>query len=39
MAGHYLILGGGLAGSFMAARLCLAGQRVTLIDDRAANSA
>ena len=39
MAGHYLILGGGLAGSFMAARLCLAGQRVTLIDDRDSHSA
>ncbi len=39
MTKHYVILGGGLAGSFVAARLCLAGQRVTLIDDRNPHSA
>lgn len=39
MPKHFVILGGGLAGSFIAARLCLAGQRVTLIDDQHPQSA
>ncbi|MEO1449328.1 MAG: FAD-binding oxidoreductase [Bacteroidota bacterium] len=34
-----LIVGGGLAGTFLAARLCLAGQTVHLVDDQAPNSA
>jgi glycine oxidase len=33
MPQHVVILGGGLAGTFLATRLCHAGQRVTLIDD------
>jgi glycine/D-amino acid oxidase-like deaminating enzyme len=39
MPQHFVILGGGLAGTFMATRLCAAGQRVTLIDDRHPDSA
>jgi glycine/D-amino acid oxidase-like deaminating enzyme len=35
----FLILGGGLAGTFLAARLCQAGQQVCLIDDRQPRSA
>lgn len=31
---HMLVLGGGLAGSFMACRMLQAGQEVTMIDDR-----
>ncbi|WNJ21385.1 FAD-binding oxidoreductase [Pontibacter sp. G13] len=34
-----VIIGGGLAGSFMAARLCHQGHEVTLIDDRTPTSA
>lgn len=36
---HVVLLGGGLAGTFLAARLCAAGQQVTLIDDRSPHSA
>ncbi len=36
---HYLIWGGGLAGTFLTSRLILAGQKVTLIDDRLPYSA
>lgn len=36
---HTIILGGGLAGSFLGMRLALAGQAVTLIDDRFPSSA
>ncbi|GAB4403934.1 MAG: FAD-dependent oxidoreductase [Bacteroidia bacterium] len=32
---HYAIIGGGLAGSLLAARLCMAGQAVSLFDDAA----
>jgi glycine oxidase len=39
MSQHVVILGGGLAGTFLATRLCHAGQRVTLIDDRDPQSA
>jgi len=31
---HVVIIGGGLAGTLMAARLCLEGVQVTLVDDR-----
>lgn len=36
---HIAILGGGLAGTFLAARLCLEGKYVTLIDDFSEGSA
>ncbi|MEM7367801.1 MAG: FAD-binding oxidoreductase [Bacteroidota bacterium] len=39
MKQRFTIIGGGLAGSFMAARLCQAGQEVTLIDDQEPQSA
>lgn len=39
MPQHVVILGGGLAGTFLATRLCHAGQRVTLVDDRDPQSA
>lgn len=39
MKQRFTIIGGGLAGSFMAARLCFAGQDVTLIDDQQTHSA
>lgn len=39
MSQRILIIGGGIAGTFLAARLCRAGQTVHLVDDQAPNSA
>lgn len=39
MRKRILIVGGGLAGTFLAARLCKAGQQVYLVDDQAPDSA
>jgi glycine oxidase len=39
VAASFLILGGGIAGTFLAARLCLQGQSVTLVDERHPRSA
>jgi glycine/D-amino acid oxidase-like deaminating enzyme len=38
-AQHFIIIGGGLAGTFLAARLGLAGNRVTMVDDEAPEGA